>query len=186
MIMTDAVEEVSLEEAKRIVLGKLGGTRAKVYLFGSRAQGNPRAASDIDIGILDDAPIADILLSDIRETLFESTIPYRVDVVDLGQVDAEFRRRVLTEGIPWKDKQRLATARNVGGETMIRNDQELAVMRERVTKIERLLETLRETARQEEWPALSSGYRLEIERMQGEILDYLVQGAPRHPEGATA
>ena len=38
----------------------------------------------------------------------------------------------------------------------------------------------------EEWPALSSGYRLEIERMQGEILDYLVQGAPRRSEGATA
>lgn len=61
---------------------------------------------------------------------------------------------------------------------MIRNDQELAVMRERVVKMERLLQTLRASARPEEWPALSSGYRLEIERMQGEILDYLVQGAP--------
>jgi hypothetical protein len=30
----------------------------------------------------------------------------------------------------------------------------------------------------QEWPALSSGYRLEIERTQGEILDYLVQAAP--------
>jgi len=69
---------------------------------------------------------------------------------------------------------------------MIRNDQELAVMRERVAKIEHLLETLRKTARPEEWPALSSSYRLEIERMQGEILDYIVQGAPRHSEGATA
>lgn len=75
----------------------------RVYLFGSRARGSSRAASDIDVGILDDAPLADGLLSDIRETLFESTIPYRVDVVDLGQVDAEFRRRVLTEGILWKD-----------------------------------------------------------------------------------
>lgn len=35
-------------------------------------------------------------------------------------------------------------------------------------------------------PALSSGYRLEIERMQGEILDYLVEGAPHRPTGATA
>ncbi len=61
---------------------------------------------------------------------------------------------------------------------MIRNDQELAVARERVTRLERLLENLRETARPEEWPALSSGHRLEIERMQGEILDYLVQAAP--------
>ncbi len=61
---------------------------------------------------------------------------------------------------------------------MIRNDQELAVARERVARLERLLENLRETARPEEWPALSSGYRLEIERMRGEILDYLVQAAP--------
>ena len=69
---------------------------------------------------------------------------------------------------------------------MIRNDQELAVMRERVAKIEHLLETLRKTARPEEWPALSSGYRLEIERMQGEIRDYIMQCAPRRSEGATA
>ena len=67
---------------------------------------------------------------------------------------------------------------------MIRNDQELAVARERVVQLERLLESLQKTARSEEWSAMSSGYRLEIERMQGEILDYLVEGAPRHPAGA--
>lgn len=61
---------------------------------------------------------------------------------------------------------------------MIRNDAELAAMRERVARLEKLLETLRRSARPEEWPAMSSGYRLEIERMQGEILDYLVHGAP--------
>ena len=68
---------------------------------------------------------------------------------------------------------------------MIHNAQELAVTRERVAKVERILEALRDTARPEEWPALSSGYRLEIERMQGEILDYLVQSAPRR-EGTPA
>ena len=61
----------------------------------------------------------------------------------------------------------------------------MAVSRERLAKLEHTLETLRKTARPEEWPALSSGYRLEIERMQGEILDYLVQDAPRR-EGAPA
>jgi len=69
---------------------------------------------------------------------------------------------------------------------MIGNDQELAATRERVAQIERLLEELSKTARPEEWPALSSGYRLEIERMQGEILDYLVEGAARRPTGAPA
>jgi hypothetical protein len=36
---------------------------------------------------------------------------------------------------------------------MIRNDQELAVMRERVAKIEHLLETLRKTARPDSAPS---------------------------------
>lgn len=58
--------------------------------------------------------------------------------------------------------------------TMIHNDHELQVMKDRLAKMERELEALRKTARPEEWPALSSGYRLEIERMQGEILDYLM------------
>ena len=67
---------------------------------------------------------------------------------------------------------------------MIRNDQEVMVARKRVAQLERLLESLQKTARPEEWPAMSSGYRLEIERMQGEILDYLVEGAPKRTAGA--
>ena len=65
---------------------------------------------------------------------------------------------------------------------MISNDQELAVTRERVAKLERVLDELRRAARPEEWQALSSGYRLEIERMQGEILDYLVESKPEGPK----
>ena len=60
---------------------------------------------------------------------------------------------------------------------MIKNEVELAVTRERLAKMERFLEELRKTARPEEWPALSSGYRLEMERMQGEILDFLATPA---------
>ena len=74
-------------------------------------------------------------------------------------------------------------AQIIEGQAVIRNEQEMAVSRERLAKLEHALETLRNTARAEEWPALSSGYRLEIERMQGQILDYLVQNAPRR-EGA--
>ena len=61
---------------------------------------------------------------------------------------------------------------------MIRDDTELKTMQARVGQLEQLLQRLRPGARPEEWPALSSGYRLEIERMQGEILDYLVEGTP--------
>jgi len=68
---------------------------------------------------------------------------------------------------------------------MIRNDHELRVTRERVASLEKHLETLRKTCRPEEWQTLSSGYRLEIERMQGEVLDYLVLSAPAGPKQAT-
>jgi hypothetical protein len=72
------------------------------------------------------------------------------------------------------------------GDCMIRNDKELAVTRERVATFERMLEELRKTARPEEWRELSSGYRLEIERMQREILDYLVQPDPGAKRAKTA
>lgn len=69
---------------------------------------------------------------------------------------------------------------------MIGNDQELAVARERVATLERLLEQMRENARPEEWPAMSSGYRMEIERTQREILDYLVRAVPGGRSKTTA
>jgi hypothetical protein len=69
---------------------------------------------------------------------------------------------------------------------MIRNDNELAVTRERVATFERMLDELRKTARPEEWQELSSGYRLEIERMQREILDYLVRQGPGTKRAKTA
>ena len=65
---------------------------------------------------------------------------------------------------------------------MIDNDQDLANARERVATLERLLEEMRERARPEEWPALSSGYRMEIERSQREILDYLVRSPAGRPK----
>jgi hypothetical protein len=52
---------------------------------------------------------------------------------------------------------------------MIYNTLDLALTRERIAHLEQLLETVRKTARPEKWHALSSGYRLEIERMQREI-----------------
>ncbi len=58
---------------------------------------------------------------------------------------------------------------------MIASDQELQVTQERIERFQGWLASLRRTARPEEFAALSSGYRLEIERMQAEVLDYLLR-----------
>jgi len=57
---------------------------------------------------------------------------------------------------------------------MIGNDQELQVTQERIAHFQRWLADLRQTARPEEFAAITSGYRLEIERMQAEVLEYLL------------
>jgi hypothetical protein len=57
----------------------------------------------------------------------------------------------------------------------ISNDLELEVMQERIGRFQRRLADLRQAARPEEFDAVSSGYRLEIERMQAEVLEYLLR-----------
>jgi hypothetical protein len=58
---------------------------------------------------------------------------------------------------------------------MIRNDQELAAIQERIAYFQRLLGQLRLTAQPDEFPLVAGGYRAEIEKMQSETLDYLTR-----------
>ena len=96
------VAERSLDRVKSIVLDRLSEHDVAVYLFGSRAGGAPRAASDIDVAIDAGAPLPRIVLARLRDDLEESTVPYRVDVVDLAECDTAFRERVRREGVRWR------------------------------------------------------------------------------------
>lgn len=65
---------------------------------------------------------------------------------------------------------------------MIANDQELQVTQKRIARLQQWLMQIRQTARPEEFEAVTSGYRLEIERMQAEVLDYLLRPVPAERE----
>jgi hypothetical protein len=58
---------------------------------------------------------------------------------------------------------------------MIQNDKECEASQQRISYFQRLLLQLRVTADVEEFPAVASGYRAEIERMQQEVLEYLTR-----------
>ena len=90
-----------LDEARRIVFQHLAGRQARVYLFGSWARGEARRYSDIDIAILADEPLPPGLLLDLQDALETSDVLYPVDLVDLAEVPASMRERVLVEGVPW-------------------------------------------------------------------------------------
>jgi hypothetical protein len=60
---------------------------------------------------------------------------------------------------------------------MIKDEKELRATQQRVERFHSLLLQFRQTALPAEFDAVASGYRLEIERMQAEILDYLLRPA---------
>lgn len=93
----------TLAQVRDIVLETLAACDARVYLFGSWARGCAHSLSDIDVAIEPHASLPPGLLACMRERLEESSIPYRVEVVDISNADPSFRERVLQEGISWND-----------------------------------------------------------------------------------
>jgi predicted nucleotidyltransferase len=91
--------ERALERVKDIVLAGLEGCGAVVYLVGSCASGTAVRTSDIAIDPSETLPSGTLVR--IREFLEESTVPYFIDVIDLGAVDAESRTRLLKGTISW-------------------------------------------------------------------------------------
>ena len=96
-VESDAV----LKRVRELVTTSLEGYHVRVYLFGSHATGAVHEASDVDVAVDVVEPLPPGVLARLREALEESTIPYRVEVVDLRDADADFRERVLREGIEW-------------------------------------------------------------------------------------
>jgi predicted nucleotidyltransferase len=64
---------------------------ANVYVFGSRATGTTKRASDLDLAIDLGRQMTVLEAAALAEGFEESNLPYRVDVVDLQTVDTEFR-----------------------------------------------------------------------------------------------
>jgi len=91
-----------VEQVKDIVLGALAPYAASVWLFGSRARGDATPASDVDVAVDPHEALPPALLSELDEALEESSVPYFVDLVDLGRADESFRARVRREGVVWR------------------------------------------------------------------------------------
>lgn len=69
---------------------------------------------------------------------------------------------------------------------MIGNEQELEATRQRIEQFQRWLAQVRQRAAPEEFDSMSSSYRLEIERMQAEMMDYLLRPMTRDDIKQTA
>jgi hypothetical protein len=58
---------------------------------------------------------------------------------------------------------------------MIANAHELEVTQQRIEYFQHLLDQIRTKATPQQFELMASGYRLEIERMQAEVMEYLLR-----------
>jgi len=83
-----------LRQAAQIVADELK-EGYRLFLFGSRAKGTCDDKSDIDIGILSDAPITGKQLLVIQEELDRIPTLLKIDFVDFNAVDDAFKKIAL-------------------------------------------------------------------------------------------
>lgn len=73
----------------------------KVWLFGSRARNQETRGSDIDLALDNGEIIPWGIITKMLIDIDETTLPMKVDLVDLYTVDEDFKKRALSEGILW-------------------------------------------------------------------------------------
>ena len=74
---------------------------ADLILFGSRARGDARRWSDIDVGIRPLRPLPTGLLAETRAALEERNLLLNVDLVNLDDAGPALRAAIEREGKPW-------------------------------------------------------------------------------------
>lgn len=73
----------------------------KIYLFGSYAIGKERPGSDIDLALDREEKIPHDIILKILIDIDDTTIPMKVDLIDIHKAPEELKKDILTEGILW-------------------------------------------------------------------------------------
>lgn len=94
-------ERVDITEAQRALIldlldKHLPNTTA--WLYGSRAKGEARPQSDLDMVVFAD-PARNRSVYDLKEAFEESNLPFRVDVFVWDSMPERFRERVLPDHV---------------------------------------------------------------------------------------
>lgn len=92
-----ALSPDQLDIVRNILARRLPGAEARA--FGSRARGDARAMSDLDILILSPKPLDALARANLRDDFSESDLPFRVDIVDASTTAPEFLRAIEAESL---------------------------------------------------------------------------------------
>lgn len=82
------------------VVGPLEKLGARVWCFGSRARGDHRSSSDLDL-LVESSEDLRAKLFEISDALVESNFPYKVDLVQEKNLAKSYRAQVERERVPF-------------------------------------------------------------------------------------
>ncbi len=113
-----AKEEISLkyrkkwlELLKKILFVNVDTEKYAIFLFGS-AVDNIVNAKDIDIGIMGEELLPHEIKRDIYYMIDESIVPFKVDIVDFKDVNAEFKKTALKKIEIWNKPKNIFSKLN--------------------------------------------------------------------------
>ncbi len=88
---------------KEIIFKIIIDENVKVILYGSRARGDFNERSDFDIALAGKKKLKAKIIWIVKEKFEESTIPYKVELVDFNNVSDSLKKQIQTEGVVWKN-----------------------------------------------------------------------------------
>jgi predicted nucleotidyltransferase len=91
------LEKAYLDIVKEIL--KKNISSKTVIAFGSRVTGKYKPHSDLDICVLGKTPLTLLELANLHEDFSESSLPFRVDIVDWSSISAEFQNIIKSNSM---------------------------------------------------------------------------------------
>jgi type I restriction enzyme S subunit len=93
--MLDLTAE-QLRQVRMILAAHLPGR--EVRAFGSRARGNAKPHSDLDLALMGDDPLSDLTRTELLADFEESDLPFRVDLLAWRDAPPSLRAAIAREG----------------------------------------------------------------------------------------
>jgi predicted nucleotidyltransferase len=91
-----------MSDQEQQIVRRILADQEEAFIFGSRAKGNHRQFSDLDICIKNATAVPDHVLSMLKSAFQESDLPYTVDIVDFNKISDDFRSLIMGSSLKLK------------------------------------------------------------------------------------
>jgi predicted nucleotidyltransferase len=99
--MKFGLQEKHLLQLETLLFRPLKDAGFKIWIFGSRARGDHRPFSDIDLlyQLPETTTNFASLISRLKENLEEGPLPYKIDLVDINDLAESYKEKILRERV---------------------------------------------------------------------------------------